>query len=361
MLKKVLIGIAIAIGVIIVLLLAFFIRTFWIAGEFKTIQPHSDYQVVQVPCAGPEDVEIDVENNIAYISSSDRRAAQRGEESQGAIYGYSLSSEKPELVNLTADFTKSLHPHGISMYKSPSGETFLFTVNMASDNPVGDSKAGSTVEIFQYVAGKLKHLETITGSLISTPNDILGVGPRQFYFSNDSGATDRTGKMLELYFQLPISNVVYYDGKELIKAAENIACANGFAMSKDGTRLYVTSTVSRFIRVYDRDVTTGALKMAKDWDLQTGVDNINMDNEGNIWAGCIPKLVTYDMSRRNPDKFSPSQVLMIKPLGNDMFEVKEVFLSDGKDMSGSTCAASYKGRLFIGSAWDDKFLDCTQK
>ncbi|MFA5400877.1 MAG: hypothetical protein WC169_01260 [Dehalococcoidia bacterium] len=52
---------------------------------------------------------------------------------------------------------------------------------------------------------------------------------------------------------------------------------------------------------------------------------------------------------------------MIRHLGNDMFEVKEAFLSEGKDMYGSTCAAGYKGRLFIGSAWDDKFLDCTHK
>ncbi|MBN1691602.1 MAG: SMP-30/gluconolactonase/LRE family protein [Dehalococcoidia bacterium] len=361
MLKKVLIGIAIAIGVIIVLLLAFLIRTLCIAGEFKSIQPHSDYSVVQVECVGPEDVEIDVENGIAYISSSDRRAAQRGEESQGAIYGYSLTSDKPELVNLTQDFDRSLHPHGISMYKSPSGQTLLFVINMASDNPVGDSKAGSTVEIFQYDEGKLKHLETFKDPLISTPNDILGVGPRQFYFSNDSGATDRIGKALELYFQLPISNVVFYDGKEFKKAAENFPNANGFAMSKDGQRLYVTSTVGKLIRVYDRDVATGALTMIKDWDMQTGVDNINMDDEGNIWAGCIPKLVTYDMSRRNPGGFAPAQVLMVTPLADDMFEVKEAFLSDGKDMSGSTCAASYKGRLFIGSAWDSKFLDCTRK
>jgi len=361
MLKKVLLVIGIVIGVIIVLLLAFLVRTLWIAGEFKSIQPHSDYRVVQVECAGPEDVEIDVENNVAYISSSDRRAAQRGEESQGAIYGYSLTVEKPTLVNLTEDFRKPLHPHGISLYKSPSGQTLLFVINMASDNPVGDSKAGSTIEIFQYDEGKLKHLETFKDPLISTPNDILGVGPRQFYFSNDSGATDRTGKALELYFQLPISNVVYYDGSTFKKAAENIACANGFAMSRDGKRVYVTSTVGRLIRVFDRDVTTGALKMVKDLDMQTGVDNINMDNEGNIWAGCIPKLVTYDMSRRNPDKYSPSQVMMVKPLANDMFEVTEVFLSDGKDMSGSTCAAAYNGRLFIGSAWDSKFLDCTRK
>ncbi len=361
MLKKVLIGIAIAIGVIIVLLLAFLVRTFWVAGEFKTIQPHSDYQGVQVKCAGPEDVDIDVENGIAYISSSDRRAAMKGEPTQGAIYGYSITADKPELVNLTQDFPGTFHPHGMSLYTSPSGEHYLFVINMASDNPFIDTKAGSTVELFQYEAGKLKHLETFSDNLIASPNDILGVGPRQFYFSNDSGATDRMGKMMELYFQLPISNVVYYDGKEFRKAAENIACANGFAMSGDGKRLYVTSTVGKLIRVYDRDTTTGTLKMVKDLDVDTGVDNINIDTEGNIWAGCIPKLVSYDMNRRDPSRLAPSQVLVIRPLANDMFEIKEVYYNAGEEIGGSSSAASYKSRLFIGAAYDDKFLDCTHK
>jgi len=361
MLKKVLIGVGIFIGIVIILLIAFVIRTVWYAGEFKSIQPHSDYQAMQVKCAGPEDIDIDIEDGVAFISSSDRRAAVRGDVVQGAIYGYSLLSEKPVLTDLTEDFKKAFHPHGISLYSSPSGEHYLFVINMASENPFSDTKAGSTIEIFQYDSGKLKHLETLTDSLISTPNDILGVGPRQFYFSNDTGATDRIGKSLEIYLQLPISNVVYYDGKEFKKVAENIASANGFAMSNDGKRLYVTSTTGKLIRVYDRDATSGALKMVKDLDMQTGVDNINSDSEGIIWAGCIPKLVSYDANRRDPAKLAPSQVLMIKPLSNDMFEVKEVYLNAGEEISGSTCAAHYKNRLFIGSAWNYVFLDCTQK
>jgi len=361
MLKKVLIGVGIVVGIVVVLLLAFVIRTLYIAGEFKSIQPHSDYQSIQVKCAGPEDIDIDIDDGMAFISSSDRRAAMRAEISQGAIYGYSLLSEKPVLVNLTEDFKNEFHPHGISLFASPSGEHFLFVINMASDDPFSDTKAGSTIEIFQYVSGKLNHLETVKGSLISSPNDILGVGPRQFYFSNDSGATDRIGKQVELYLQLPISNVVYYDGKEFIKAAENIALANGLAMGNDGKRLYVTSTVGRLIRVYDRDVTTGKLTMVKDLDLQTGVDNINADTEGNIWAGCIPKLVSYDMNRKDATKLAPSQVLKIKPLSNNMFEIKEVYLNAGEEIAGSSCATSYKNRLFIGSAYDDKFLVCVQK
>jgi len=189
------------------------------------------------------------------------------------------------------------------------------------------------------------------------------VGPRQFYFSNDSGATDRIGKRLELYFQLPLSNIVYYDGEDLKKVAENIACANGLALGNDGKRLYATSTVGRLMRVYDRDTASGALTMIKDINLGTGIDNINTDSEGNIWAGCIPKLVTYDISSKYPSKLklAPSQVLMIKPLKNDMFEIKEIYLNAGEEISWSTCAAHFKNRLFIGTAWDDHFLDCRQK
>ncbi len=361
MLKKVLIVVGIVIGVIIILLLAFAARTLWFAGEFKSVQPHSDYQGVQVKCAGPEDVDIDVEDQVAFISSSDRRAAMKGTPTQGAIYGYSLTTDKPVPVDLTQDFPRTFHPHGISLYTSPSGEHYLYVINMAGDNPFADTISGSTVELFKYEGGKLKHLETLGDSLIVSPNDILGVGPRQFYFSNDSGATDRMGKMMELYFQLPISNVVYYDGSTFRKAAENIACANGFAMSHDGKRLYVTSTVGKLIRVYDRDPATGALKMVKDVDVDTGVDNINMDSDGDIWAGCIPKLLSYDMNRRDPSKLAPSQVLMIRPLPNDMFEIKEVYYNAGEQVGGSSSAAAYKNRLFIGAAYDDKFLDLTHK
>ena len=43
------------------------------------------------------------------------------------------------------------------------------------------------------------------------------------------------------------------------------------------------------------------------------------------------------------------------------FEIKEVCLNAGEEIAGSSCATSYKNRLFIGSACDDKFLVCVQK
>ena len=59
-----------------------------------------------------------------------------------------------------------------------------------------------TVEIFSYRDGKLRYLETIKSPELTTPNDILGVGPRQFYVTIDHGWTSKWGKMLENYLQL---------------------------------------------------------------------------------------------------------------------------------------------------------------
>lgn len=358
MLKK----IAIGFSVVIALLFVFIVKTIYNAGEFKSIKPHSDYEsMMKIPLAGPEDIEIDSEDGMAFISSSDRRAAIRGEKAQGGIYGYSLVSDKPVLINLTKDFKQEFHPCGINLYRSPSGQRFLFVINSIDEDPFGDTKAGSKVEIFEYVNRRLNHLETITGSLLSLPNDILGVGPRQFYFSNDHGANSRLGKAFEVYLGLPIANVVYYDGKGFRKVAENIVNANGLAMSRGGNRLYVSSTIGRLIRIYNRDLTSGSLTKIKDIALGTGPDNINMDSDGTLWVGCIPQMLTYSRWRTDSSKRTASQVLKIRLLEDDNYEIKDVFLNSGKDISGSSVAAPFKNRLLIGGAWEDRFIDCTKK
>jgi arylesterase/paraoxonase len=246
MLKRILIGIFI----VLALLILFVIKTLYNAGQFRSIDPHFSGRCTPVKLACPEDIDIDPSSGIAFISSSDRRAAMRGEKTQGAIYGYSLKSEKPELVNLTREFPRDLHPHGINLYSTDRGEKFLFVINMGQDAHFHDTTEGSTIEIFEYRHGRLQHRETITGELIKTPNDILGVGPRQFYVTNDHGATTPLGKKAEAYLQLAISNIVYYDGSSFKLVAEDLAYANGLALSGDGDTLFATATVGKMMRIW---------------------------------------------------------------------------------------------------------------
>jgi len=356
MIKKIFIGLI----VIVIALVLFLIKTLYNAGQFKSIESRCACECTPVKLACPEDIDVDYETGMAFISSSDRRAAMRGEKTQGGIYGYSLIAKNPRLINLTEDFKDQLNPHGINLYISPEGLRLLYVINMGHDAHFHDTTEGSKIEIFEYRGGKLHHRETITGDMITTPNDILGVGSRQFYLTNDHGATTPLGKKLEAYLQLAISNIVFYDGTAFKKAADDLAYANGLALSDDGNTVYATATVGNNLRVYKRDSETGILEEINDIDLDTGVDNIDVDSEGNIWAGCLPKLlsfVEYSKDPTNPAKVAPSQVLKIIP-SEKGYTVREIYLNTGEEISGCSSAARFRNRLLIGASYDDHFLDC---
>ena len=105
---------------------------------------------------------------------------------------------------------------------------------MGEDSHFFETTGVCTVEIFSYRDGKLHYLETVKSPELTTPNDILGVGPRQFYVTIDHGWTSKGGKMLENYLQIPVFHVLYYDGGQFKKVAGGIGYANGIAQSPDG-------------------------------------------------------------------------------------------------------------------------------
>jgi arylesterase/paraoxonase len=157
---------------------------------------------------------------------------------------------------------------------------------------------------------------------------------------------------------LPWSNVLYYDGTNFKVVAGGLRYANGINRSPDGSRIYVASVTGRSVVVYQRDARSGALSEVAEVGLGTGPDNIEVDLEGNLWIGAHAKLLTFLSHASDPAVDAPSQVIKITPQGNDQFQVDEVFLSDGSDMSGSSVAARHGNRLLIGPVMDDRFLDC---
>lgn len=357
--KTVKITLGVVVGLILVLgLLA--VKTLWNAGQFKSIEPFSLYDCRQVTgFPGPEDIVIDRENGTALISFTDRRAAIAGEGHNAGIIAYSLTDPDAQPALVETDFEGPFTPHGIHLYHAPDGATFLFTVNMGQDSHFFESTGSSTIEIFSYRDGRLFHLDTIAGAELSSPNDVLGVGPRQFYVSIDHGATSVMGKKFENYLQLPLSYVLYYDGERFTKAAGGIAYANGIALSPNGKTLYVGATVGRKVHVYTRNPETGDLTEKESVPVGTGVDNLDVAADGSIWAGCHAKLLSFVAHSKDPAALSPSEVVRIRPLGGGGYDVMQVYLNDGRELSGSSSAAAWKDRLLIGAVYDERFLDCT--
>ena len=58
--------------------------------------------------------------------------------------------------------------------------------------------------------GALTHLESVSFAEMHSPNDVVAVGPRQFYATNDRRHEQGIIAQLEAYLALPLTNVVYF-------------------------------------------------------------------------------------------------------------------------------------------------------
>ena len=333
------------------------------ANVYTELDYHSDLACEPVLGApGSEDLQIDHATGYAFLSSSDRRAlfaalAAGGPTTDGAIYGYDLRTG--ELRAITPDAPEGFQPHGVSLYRDGD----LLKLFAISHPALGVH----TFEIFDVTFETpdgfplLRHWETITLSpdVMISPNDLVAVGPRQFYFSNDHGSETDLGRMMEDYLQLPRASVGYFDGQGGRLVATGLTYANGINVSGDGEMIYVAQVSGDGVRFYDRDIASGDLTLAGNIFLHTGLDNIDIAADGSLWIGSHPKPLKLVAHFSDPEAHSPSQVLKltIDPSGVGG-AADEVHLSDGTDIDGSSVAAEWNGDVLIGAIMEDQFLHC---
>jgi arylesterase/paraoxonase len=337
---------------ILLFVVLFVLRTVYLSGAFKTIaNQYSGTTKVMEGIAGVEDIDIDYSTGIAFLSSDDRWArALKKEPRKGGIYALNLNDSVPVPVNLTDGFDQpDFHPHGISFYESPEGKKLLFVVNHRD--------SGNFIEVFQYRNDTLHHLERITDSLMISPNDVVGVGDRQFYFTNDHAERPGTVRSLKDLATIGTGNVGYFDGeKTVITSVEGIKYANGINVSKDGSEVYLAATTDRKVYVFNRDKSSGALTLAREIETGTGVDNIDIDENGNLWVGCHPQLLKFLSHAKDESKISPSEVIKLTRQPNGSFAQTTVYMNDGSELSASSVAAVFRNKLLIGPVFQRRFV-----
>jgi arylesterase / paraoxonase len=321
------------------------------AGQFKNLEPHFSGTCVEVADIwGPEDITIHPAKQVAYISSTNRWAVARGDAGQGAIFTYDLKQDQPKSMMLQHDFSSDFNPHGISLFVGEQGAERLFVVN--------HSNGRHSIEVFQLVDHHMVHLQTLLDPMMISPNDIVAVGLNQFYFTNDHGYPDGVMRSLEDYGRLKLANLIYYDGSNYTEAAAGFAYANGVNVSPDGKKLYLTATTGQALYVFKRDIPSGSLDLETEIALGTGGDNIEIDANGDIWIGAHPQLLKFVGHAADKSKLSPSQVLRIQQNSQGVYTIEEIYLNDGKELSGSSVAAVMEGRFLIGAVFESRFLDC---
>ena len=214
---------------------------------------------------------------------------------------------------------------------------------------------GDFVESFIFNKGALEHLVSYSSPAMCCPNDLIATDIDKFYVTNDHGTKKGIMRVLEDYLRIPRSSLLYFNGESYARAAGPFNYANGVNMSNDRSRLYLATTTGSSIIVFDVN-NDGSLTRKSTTDLGTGVDNIDVDKEGNLWIAAHPKLLNFVKHVKDSTVYSPSQVFKLTPKDNYDFAVEEIYLNDGSEISGSSIALYYQNELFVGVVLDYTLL-----
>lgn len=353
MLRKILISVLILAA--IVLSYAFYIYN--AAGEMKTIHDSSKIQCRKITApgiSGPEDIVIDKKRGIAYLSIGNWRERSMGKnDANGGIYRYDLNDQNAAPENITRNIAFKFIPHGIDFYETPQGGRYLVAVNHGG--------GVHSLELFQLDNESAKHIRTIRGALLISPNDVTALDENRFFISNDHGSTKGIGKMSEDYLRRAISNVVYFNGKNLHLAVDGFMYANGIIFDHQNDILMVAETTGKKLNFYQWSAASEKLTFLQSIDIDSGLDNIDLNSNGVITIGAHPKLLTFVRHSKDANVISPSQIIRLSPKGKMEYEIDDLYMNSGRQISGSTTGAQYENRILIGSVFEKFFLDCSYK
>ncbi len=349
-------------GIAAILVVGLVVETLHSSGAFKTIEPHFAGTCARVDgVVGAEDITIDTDTGIAYISAMDRRKLAATGDHDGGIYIY-LPGSFEEPAKLLTNYAGSFHPHGISLWKAPENSGAydrLFVVNhppVPSDSE--DTRTQSSqVDIFEIYGLILRHVGSVKPDEPISLNDVAAVGPNTFYASIDQGSTTALGRTLEVYGRLARAGVLYGDGMTTQKVIGGMVYANGVQTSQDGQTLFVAETTGKRLSSYRIDRQTGALAFIGELEIDSALDNIEVGESGALWVTSHPKTFDFLAHAGEASERSPSQVFRIQIENGEMI-AGEIYLNDGNPISGASVAAPAGNRFLIGSVFEPFILDC---
>ena len=342
------------IGLIVLASIALSAFLLYRGGATREISDHFAGRCERVELDGSaEDIQIDRQRGFAYLSLLDRQSLVDGSGAQGTIAKVDLNSRQRLVESALVSAPKHFRPHGISLYIDASGKRSMFVLN----HPVDRGTDPELVEHFQETSpGKFAHIETISNQLFNSPNDLVAVGPVQFYVVNDK-VMQGPWQTAAQQFGFGFSSLVYVDGPDARVVASDIASGGGINVSADRSKLYVAETSGMRIRVFDRDTSTGDVTEAGRIDVDTSPDNIDVAMDGSLWVGAHAN--TLALIRHFTSKTpAPSQVLRVEPRGGSSANIEEIYLNGGTEISASSVGVSYGKKLLIGSITERRILIC---
>lgn len=333
-------------GGIVVVVLVILVGGVWVyRAAHRPVDAHfaGTCSVLDLP-GSAEDIQIDRERGFAYLSVLDRLASARGDEVDGGmVFRIDLNSS-PEAVPALSTLPEHLHNHGLSLHIDEDGQRYLFVINHAKDRGVGPE----AVELFvETGAGKFAHEATFSDPLLTKPNDLVAVGPRQFYVANDSGQSRDAG----------LQKLVYFNGETFSVVADDIASGGGINVSADGQTIYVSETDGKAVRVLARNPVDGSLVTTGQVGLRSAPDNIDVAEDGSLYIGAHSNLIALVM-HFIAGWDAPTQILRVNFNAKGEAAIEEVYLNAGDEITTGSGGATYDNKLVIGSITARKILIC---
>ncbi|MEY3977009.1 MAG: hypothetical protein RLZZ33_2064 [Pseudomonadota bacterium] len=343
--------------IILLMVTGFFIDLMRFGGQFRELQPSPPTTCRSVALPGSaEDLQLDRSRGIAYLSVLDRRGLVEGLPVTGQLMQLDLNNTAAA-VNAATSLPPNFRPHGMSLYRMGDGAQRLFVISHPPE-------AAHTIEVFEQRSnGLFQPVETVLDALLVSPNAIVGVGPRQFYVANDKGAGGFLTRLRELVFREGFSTIVYFDGERMRVVARGLKNAVGMAMSPDGLTLYVAETFGRRIAIFDRNTSSGDLRLREHLDIDGAPDNLQVDPNGNLWIAAHPKLLDLVRHFADPAHPAPTRIIRYRnrpdaPRVDDRVEIRDIFLDLGQAVSAGSVGTPFEGQLLIGSITEPQLLAC---
>jgi arylesterase/paraoxonase len=349
-LKRIGIGL-LALLVVVAIIVVDFLRH---GGQFRTLEPAFAGSCETLPLeASAEDVQIDRTRGVAYLSYLDRRGLVEGRPVTGTVMLLDLNVQQPRPRPALLADPPSFRPHGMSLYRAGDGSLRLFAINHLPDG-------GHSIELFeQGPTGAFEQVRTVRDPLLIDPNAIVAVGPNQFFAANDTGARNGFERATELLFRRGLSTVVFFDGGSMRVAATGLKSASGIAMSRDGSRIYVSETSGNRIAVFTRNAASGDLRLLGHVELGSAPDNINVDADGHVWVAAHAQVLALVRHFGDATRLAPTQIFRLEDAAEPpQIRPEQVYLNLGEQISAGSVGAVFGDRLLIGSITERKLLQC---
>ncbi|XDD50648.1 arylesterase [Leptospira sp. WS92.C1] len=297
---------------------------------------------------GPEDIALDGDEKILYVSSHERRISNQ----TGKLFWIDLRNS-PIPRELPVKFPPEFRPHGISLLKTKSVYR-LYVISHPKEY------AEHTIEIFERKGTKWSHAGTLQDPLITSPNDLSVVSENEIFLSNDHGSGGLARYLLwDDLFGFKRAEIVHYNGKTWTSLGRPLSYGNGILYTKDsqGNELlyrsgYADRSVFRF-RIF-REENKPVLGEPEKIFLNSGTDNLEIDSKGRIFV--VGHGSTYQFLRHsiNADYHAPTQVFIILP--DESFQ--EIFATPGDLISAGSTAIPFENRLYIAQVFNPFILNC---